>query len=151
MSRNQGFTLIELLIVVAIIGLIAAIAIPNLINAIDRGKQKRTMADIRTVATAVEAYSVDHSTYPQYAQGPVDSNVADDLEPIHIKTCPREDGWARSLHYVSDNASDYTLGSGGRDGNAPDLSASAGPTHSFDDDIVFSNGSFRQWPEHLQQ
>jgi general secretion pathway protein G len=56
-KRNQkGFTLIELLIVVAIIGIIAAIAIPNLLNAIDRGKQKRTMADLRSIGTAVESY-----------------------------------------------------------------------------------------------
>ncbi|PYT07794.1 MAG: hypothetical protein DMF49_07090 [Acidobacteria bacterium] len=57
-SKQTGFTLIELLIVVAIIGIIAAIAIPNLLNAIDRGKQKRTMADIRSVGTAVEEYAV---------------------------------------------------------------------------------------------
>ena len=46
--NNKGFTLIELLIVVAIIGIIVAIAIPNLLNAIQRAKQKRTMGDMRT-------------------------------------------------------------------------------------------------------
>jgi len=50
---DAGFTLIELLIVVAIIGLISAIAIPNLMNAVDKGKQKRTMADMRTIGSAI--------------------------------------------------------------------------------------------------
>ena len=151
MIRQQGFTLVELMIVLVVIALIAAIAIPNLINAIDRGKQKRTMSDIRTAATAIEAYSVDHSSYPQYTQGSLQATAAADLEPAHIKECPRLDGWYRPLHYVSENASDYTLGSGGCDGNTPDLGAAGGPSHSFDDDIIFSNGSFRQWPEQLQQ
>ena len=61
---DKGFTLIELLIVVAIIGIIAAIAIPNLLNAIDRGKQKRTMADMRSIGTAIESYAVDNNVYP---------------------------------------------------------------------------------------
>ena len=65
MKRQKGFTLIELLIVVAIIGIIAAIAIPNLLNAINRGRQKRTMSDIRSIATAMEAYSVDFNFYPK--------------------------------------------------------------------------------------
>ena len=70
-SPVRGFTLIELLIVVAIIGIIAAIAIPNLLNAVHRGKQKRTMAELRTICTAVESYQIDNGLIPRgAANGP---------------------------------------------------------------------------------
>ena len=60
---ESGFSLIELLIVVAIVGIIATIAVPQLLDAIDRGRQRRTMADMRKVATANGTYRVDQGAY----------------------------------------------------------------------------------------
>lgn len=61
---KNGFTLIELLIVVAIIGILAAIAVPNFLNAQVRAKVSRVHADMRTLATALESYHISFGNYP---------------------------------------------------------------------------------------
>jgi len=61
---RKAFTLIELLIVVAIIAILAAIAVPNFLEAQTRSKVSRGKADMRSIATAVEAYKVDSNQYP---------------------------------------------------------------------------------------
>ena len=61
MRNRQAFTLIELLIVVAIIAILAAIAVPNFLEAQVRAKVSRTKADMRSIATAIESYRVDHN------------------------------------------------------------------------------------------
>ena len=146
MRHQKGFTLIELLIVVAIIGIIAAIAIPNLLNAIDRGKQKRTMADIRSIGTAVESYAVDNNFYPRN-QSTIPSAF---ISPIYIKTVPATDGWSNSWVFASDtNGSEYTVTSIAKDATA-EGSPAGGTTADFDCDIIFAGGQFFQWPQGTQ-
>lgn len=62
--KNYGFTLIELLIVVAIIGVLAAIAVPNFLNAQIRAKVSRAVSDMKTLETSFEMYRVDNGIIP---------------------------------------------------------------------------------------
>ena len=63
---KKAFTLIELLIVVAIIAILAAIAVPNFLEAQTRAKVSRAVSDMRTLATAIESYYVDNNKYPPF-------------------------------------------------------------------------------------
>ena len=148
MKNQKGFTLIELLIVVAIIGIIAAIAIPNLLNAIQRGKQKRTMSDVRTVATANESYAIDNNFYAFKSDGTV-SDLKEYLEPTYIKKLPLVDGWNTTMNYYCDSlGSEYTVSSYGKDG--VQSGPASGAFTNFKHDIIFSTGSFVTWPEGTQ-
>jgi len=64
LKRSYGFTLIELLIVVAIIAILAAIAVPNFLEAQTRAKVSRVKADLRSMGTAIETYTIDHNKQP---------------------------------------------------------------------------------------
>jgi len=152
MRKNRGFTLIELLIVVAIIGIIAAIAIPNLLNAINRGRQKRSMSDMRTTGTAIEAYAVDMAFYPAQTDGFYSAAFVGYLEPTYVKSVPQKDGWRYGFRAASESRF-YTLVSCGRDtvsqGGADSYTAGT-VTSDMDCDIVFGNGTFLQYPEGVQ-
>lgn len=76
-TEIKGFTLIELLIVVAIIAILAAIAIPNFLMAQVRAKVSRAHAELRSLATAIESYRVDQSSYPIGEYRPPISTIED--------------------------------------------------------------------------
>jgi general secretion pathway protein G len=153
LKNRKGFTLIELLIVVAIIGIIAAIAIPNLLNAIQRGKQKRTMADMRAIATSAEAYAVDNNVYPAGGYDEIAKSKATTITaqvtPTYIKQIPEKDGWSTTFYYgTTNNSQQYQVRSLGKD--ASSNTALSGKTQDFNADIVFENGSFVVFPEGVQ-
>lgn len=135
-SRAGGFSLIELLIVVAIIGIIATIAVPQLLDAIDRARQRRTMADMRNIATANGTYRVDKGVYV---------SALSDLETAYMQVAPVNDAWGNALDYTLSSGS-YTLQSFGSDGVDGPAAPSPWANGPYDVDLEMTNGQFTQAP-----
>jgi len=126
------------------LAMVSAIAVPNMLTAMERAKQKRTMADLRSIGVALQAYGEENDVYPE----------ADDLAgleralvPKYVPRLPHLDGWEHPLIATS-TPEGYRLESLGKGGtDEPDR---AGEQESFEADLVLVNGKFTQYPHGME-
>jgi prepilin-type N-terminal cleavage/methylation domain-containing protein len=165
-NRQKGFTLIELLIVVAIIGIIAALLIPNFLDALQKAKQKRTVADMRNTGTAMFSWLTDQvgaasagaagtvtmSNYASIGETFLDSTAG--LVPQYMQDVPSLDGWKNAYTYYLNTTNPLAqqvmaVWSGGRNGGTPagTYSVTSFEPTNYDQDIVWADGFFVRWPQ----
>jgi general secretion pathway protein G len=131
--RQSGFTLIEIMVVVIIIGLLAGIVVPNVMDSLDKANVQKARADFKTLQTSLKLYRIDNFNYPSTEQGLESLVSKPSIAPIprnyksngYIETLPK-DPWGNEYQYMSPGEGHeydiYSLGadgvSGGEDQNA---------------------------------
>jgi len=175
-KKRKGFTLLEMLVVVAIIGILAALFIPLIAGAMQKAKQKGTMQDMNTLAKAITEYITDHSVAP-VQDGPLSmaTTFYSALSGFYLKVMPQNDQWGTALNVYCGTAvaganiggissagdDDFLIQSFGRDRSSTPFTydpASPGSAFfrvaamsDFDQDLVNWNGTWIHAPRHFQQ
>ncbi len=169
-DRTKGFSLLELLVVVAIVGIVAAILVPNLLIALQKAKQKRTVAEVRNVGTAwlswltdqvgasssgaVKRYDASDFREPTYQQ------IFGYLHPndtfFYMQEVPEHDGWRYPLSFGLNRSLIATnvliVCSSGADGRLGDdtcakvYDVEPFVATRFEQDIIWADGYFVRWP-----
>lgn len=149
-NHTMNLEYIVLLPVTAPAVIVAAIAIPNYLTAMQKRKVKATMADMKTLSIAIDAYIVDHKAAPV---GKTLAEIKDKLQPKYIKEIAMKDAWGNDFQYTHGEAAkkaEYAIGSGGRDvvfnGWEQTECYTVSDIHDFDKDIIIANGKFIYCP-----
>jgi general secretion pathway protein G len=134
-ARERGFTLIEIMVVVIIIGLLAAVIVPSVINKVDDARISKAKADIQGLETALTMYRLDNSKYPTTDQGlqalvvqPTDPSIRHWRQGGYLQRISK-DPWGADYQYANPGSHGkeydlFTLGSDGQpggDGSAADI------------------------------
>ncbi|QEI14301.1 type II secretion system protein GspG [Cellvibrio japonicus] len=133
---QRGFTLIEIMVVVIIIGLLAGIVVPNVMESLDKANVQKARADFKALQTALKLYRIDNFNYPTTEQGLESLVTKPTIAPLprnykangYLETLPK-DPWGNDYQYMSPGQGHeydiYSLGAdgvNGGDGQNADLS-----------------------------
>lgn len=150
---NHTFNLeqVVLLPVTIIPAMVAAIALPNFLTAMQKGKEKATMGDLKSIGIAIESYMTDNYEAPT---GNTIIDIQPKLVPFYIKMLPLKDAWGNDFlykHGTGKNKDIYFIASPGKDGifNGWDQTGfyTISSPNDYNNDIIYSNGVFVYGPE----
>lgn len=125
--KQIGFTLIEIMVVIVIIGVLAALVVPNIMGRPDEARISAAKSDIQAISNALNLYKLDNYTYPSTDQGlqalvtkPAGSPEAKNWNPEGYLSKLPKDGWGNEYQYISPGAHGrfdlYSFGADGREG-----------------------------------